>query len=332
MKNFFKPARIGFYILMLLTFFVLGLYYAGFVAAGKGQGLAGGAIVLGYGVLFGGVAFVASFFIAHFLEVSKIKIINWVLLALLGATWVYKYYEYKTRDAQQEKRNEPYQDKNTMPTETAEPVSASLVFKRANASHIEEPLAKNNLGLGFFTPNFYEYPTLYFYGNITHGKSVSAHIPQDSLALGRDQFGDFTLIAAPPWLWPEAMNQQFGIFHFKVTAIGQEFITVEGNSKNGKRIILNKQQGQLHYWPDILLLATTLTFVEEKKQLPRSKPLDNAIEVTTPFEYMTAIEITNEWALVSLKDSNHRHVGKGWIRWQKEHQLLINYTLPNIES
>ncbi len=122
MKNFFKPARIGFYILMLLAFLVLGLFYADFVDAGKGQGLAGGAIVIGYGVMFGGIAFVASFFIAHFLEISKIKIFNWMLLIFLAATWTYKYYEFKKRDAIQEERNKPYQNQNTIPTETSEPV------------------------------------------------------------------------------------------------------------------------------------------------------------------------------------------------------------------
>ena len=62
MKNFFKPARLAFYLLMLVGFFFLGLYFAALIDAGKGQGLAGGAIVLGYGILFGGVAFLASFF------------------------------------------------------------------------------------------------------------------------------------------------------------------------------------------------------------------------------------------------------------------------------
>lgn len=154
MKTLFKPARILFYILMLLTFCMLGFYYASFVDAGKGQGLAGGAIVLGYGLLFGSVAFVASFFIAHCLEISKIKIINWILLVLLGVSWAFKYYELKTRNAQQEEQNKPYQ--NTNPTETTEAVSANKVLyvkeKDAITSNSETPSAGNTFGIGFFKP------------------------------------------------------------------------------------------------------------------------------------------------------------------------------------
>jgi len=134
MKRIIRPARIAFYFLMLLTFFVLGLYYAGFIDAGKGQGLAGGAIVVGWGILFGGIAFVASFFIAYYLEISKVKILNWILLVILLCTWGYKHYQFRQRDAEQEKRNAPYQNKNLKPTETTEPVSINYTFPISNRS------------------------------------------------------------------------------------------------------------------------------------------------------------------------------------------------------
>lgn len=323
MKNFFKPARLVFYILMLLTFFILGLYYAGFVDAGKGQGLAGGAIVVAYGVMFGGIAFVASFFIAHFLETSKIKIINWALLLLVLGTWSYKYYEFKKRDALQEERNAPYQNKNTVPTETVEPVSANLVMK------LETTQKQDDLGLGFFKPNFFKYPSLYFYGTITQGKSASQHFPQDSLSLGRDQYGDFALVSAPPWLWPEKMNQPFGIFYFKVTAVGREFITVEGNSKTGQTAILNKEQGQLLYWPEFLLSISTINFLEKAKQTIKIKPLDHAGEVNQEYAFLKPILVQDQWMQVELTDQNFKTLTKGWIRWQQNGKLLISYSYVN---
>ena len=123
MKTIFKPARIAFYVLMLLCFFVLGLYVASWMDAGKGQGLAGGAIVLGYGVLFAVIAFVASFFIAHVIPHTIIKISNWVLFALLLLISGLKYAEYQERDKLQDERNAPYQKENTTPTEVTEPIS-----------------------------------------------------------------------------------------------------------------------------------------------------------------------------------------------------------------
>jgi hypothetical protein len=311
---------------MLLAFFIIGLYYAAYVDAGKGAGLAGGAIVVGYGIMFGGIAFIASFFIAHFLEISKIKIINWVLLALILGTWGYKFYQFQQRDTLQEKENIPYQNKNTTPTPTTEPVSANLVMK------LENNASSNKLGLGFFKPNFFEHPTLYFYGNITLGKAVNQHTPQDSLALGRDQFGDFKPVSAPPWLWPEAMNQQFGHLYFKVIAVGRDFITVEGNSKTAQKTILAKRQGQLLYWPEFLLSTSSIQFLEGKEQAPKIKPLDNASKINTSFVYMTTLQIEGDWALVLLKDKKNQDVDQGWIRWKKDGLLLINYTIPNIET
>lgn len=326
MKNFFKPARLAFYVLMLFVFFLIGLFFAGYIEVGKNEGLAGGAIVLGYGVMFGGIAFVASFFIAHLLEISKIKVINWVLLAVLLGTCGYTYFEYKDKNARQEELNKPFQNKNTSPTEETVPVSANLLMK------LDTPLSKHELGLGFYKHNFYKEPTLYFYGNITHGKSANEHTPQDSLALGRDTFGDFTLLSAPPWLLPEAMNQQFGIVYLKVIAVGREFVVVEGNSQNGQKVRIKKQGGELLYWPDFLLSTNSIDFLNAQAQVPKIKPFHEASDVNTAFEYMAILEIQGEWALVELKDKGLRQVDKGYIQWKKGDKLLINYILPNIES
>jgi len=129
MKSFFKPARIGFYILMLLVCFVLGLYFAAAIDAGKNQGLAGGAIVVGYGVLFGGIGFVASFFIAHYLQVKNIVKINLVLLVLLLASWGYKYYQFQQRDKLQKKEREQFTPAPTTPKPQTEPIGMAMFSK-----------------------------------------------------------------------------------------------------------------------------------------------------------------------------------------------------------
>lgn len=122
MKKLLKPANIAFYILMLLVFFVLGLFFAAFIEAGKNQGLAGGAIVLGYGVLFGGIGFIGSFFLAYLLKVSIIKKLNWLLLIVLLGTWGYKYNEFTQRDKLQEEESKKFKPAPTTPTPMAEPV------------------------------------------------------------------------------------------------------------------------------------------------------------------------------------------------------------------
>ncbi|MDC8000487.1 hypothetical protein POV26_05535 [Aequorivita todarodis] len=332
MQKFFKPARIVFYLLMPVTFFIAGLYFAGLIDAGKGQGLAGGAIVLGYGVLFAGITFIASFFIAHFVRHKFIVYANFVLLIMVLLLYGITHYRYVQREKAKEEK-EQFRPTPTTPTPQTKPIGMATFYKN-DASHsipIKTPIGENGeIGLGFFKPNFYEYPTLFFFGNVTLEKSIAQHTPMDSLALGRDPFGDFNLIAAPPWLWPEAMNQQFGIFYFKVKAVGREFIEVEVNSKTGKTAFLNKQNGELLFWPEFLLTVSAIDFIEGKTQVPKIKPLKKAGEVSTAFVHMQPLQVKDEWVQIILKDKNYREVGKGWVRWQKDGGLVIKYTLPNI--
>lgn len=332
MKNFFKPARIAFYILMLITFFIVGLYFAGLIDAGKGQGLAGGAIVVGYGVLFAGIAFIASFFIAHITPHKIIVYANIVLLAVIIISYGITHYRY----IQHQKANEKTEQINpvpTTPTPQTDPIGMVTFYKNDTSSPkpIKNLIEENDgIGLGFFKPNFFQYPTLFFYGNVTLEKPVNQHSPTDSLALGRDQFGDFTLISAPPWLWPEAMNQPFGIFYFKVKSVGREFIEVEVNSKTGQIAYLNKRNGELLFWPEFLLSVSAIDFIQSKAQIPKIIPLDNAGEINTPYAHLHPLQVENEWVQLILKDKNFREVGKGWIRWQKDGELLIKFKLPNI--
>ena len=81
---------------------------------------------MGYGVLFAGIGFVGSFFIAYFLELKFIKIINWVLLITILAVWSYKYYQYQQRDGNQPDMEEELRDK---PVSTEAPDAASIFRK-----------------------------------------------------------------------------------------------------------------------------------------------------------------------------------------------------------
>lgn len=334
MKNFFKPARIAFYILMLVSFFIAGLYFAGLIDAGKGQGLAGGAIVLGYGVLFGGIAFIASFFIAHFIPHKYIVYANIILLGIVLVAYGITHYRYIQR---QNANSDEIQPKPipAVPKPQTEPIGMVSFYKHdaTYSKPVPAPAGYDDeIGIGFFKPNFFQHPTLYFYGNVTLEKAINQHTPVDSLALGRDSYGDFTLISAPPWLWPQAMNQPFGIFYFKVLSVGREFIEVEVNSKTGRTAHLNKQHGELLFWPEFLLTVTSIEFKEGNAQRPKIKPLDIAVEIKTPFSHLSTLQVKDDWAQVILKDKKHRKLGKGWVRWQKDGKLLITYQLPNIAA
>ncbi len=79
MKKLLKPASLLFYFLVIIVFFFVGLYIAKLLDVGKGQMLAGGAIVLFYGLVSAGLAFVLALFVAYAVKHSTLIKINKII-------------------------------------------------------------------------------------------------------------------------------------------------------------------------------------------------------------------------------------------------------------
>ncbi len=181
MKKIFKPASLLFSFLCVLVFFIVGVYYAGFIEAGKNQGLAGGAIVLGWGVLFAAIALVLSFFATYKIAHKKIVIGNWILFVLLLIGYGITHYRYNQRQKLKEEKDKPFKEKPTTPTKTAEPTAMLIPREIDGEVAIPSEMEAQSMGMGFFSPNYYENPTLYFYGNLNLEKSLMDHTPYDSI-------------------------------------------------------------------------------------------------------------------------------------------------------
>lgn len=104
MRNLFKPASFLFYVLALICFFFIGLFIAKNTGAGENQGLAGGAIVLFYGIVTAGIALIVSFLAAYSLELKYIITLNKILGALLLVLGVTIFFLVKAK--QNEKTDE----------------------------------------------------------------------------------------------------------------------------------------------------------------------------------------------------------------------------------
>ncbi|SMO49556.1 hypothetical protein SAMN06265379_1028 [Saccharicrinis carchari] len=118
MKKLLKPASIAFYLLMFVLFFIVGVYVPILIGAGKNQMLAGGAIILGWGVMFAGIAFIASFFIVYYVPHKIIVKLNWLFLILLAISYGITHLRYlqrnKKRQQEQRETGQP-QKKPTQP-------------------------------------------------------------------------------------------------------------------------------------------------------------------------------------------------------------------------
>jgi len=97
--------NILFFVLLFLVGFFLGILVANLVDAGKGQMLAGGAIVLGYGVIGAIIGLVTAILlsIVYKGKPSAIILCNKIMMILLIFLWGYFYLQYQQRMAEREK-------------------------------------------------------------------------------------------------------------------------------------------------------------------------------------------------------------------------------------
>jgi hypothetical protein len=183
------------------------------------------------------------------------------------------------------------------------------------------------MGIGFFYPNYVDFPTLYFYGDVTLDKSHIEHFPTDSVVFANDHYNNPTTTYSPPWLYPEHLKLDYGIMIFKVLGIGNDFIKVEGNKQNNQLTYLDKRQGKFFSWAEFILSVNSVEFINKDSQSVHIKPLDIADPIKVDFVFMQPLLVEEDWMYVRLTNMNFAEKGKGWIRWRKENQLLIRYSL-----
>lgn len=335
-----KPYSFLMYFLVIITFFFIGVSYAGIVEAGKGQMLAGGAIVLGYGVIGSFIGLCLSIFIAFKAKRNFIIRFN-VILAIAIASF-FAYYTIKYQKRQKEKlenepprQERPLKQKPTAPAMEAEPLddneTSSLNYSHANqlAMLTNKELGlqdQSEMGLGMFSPNMHENKTLYFYGNINYEKAINEHIPHDSITFKYNKYQNLEIATAPPWLVPAHLKLDYGILSFKVKTIIRDFIEVEVNTTNGQTSFVSPESGNLQFWPEFLLHVHSIEFLNPVNQQVKSRPFDYADKVTLNFEIMQPIAMRQNWILVELKDTNYNKVGSGWVKWRENGKLLVGYS------
>lgn len=316
MKNLFRPACLLLYFLTLVAFFFGGMTMAALTGAAKGQGLAGGAIVLFYGVIAAGVAFVFALILCYSITDKAVKIINWSLLGLIIIVAGLMKYNSDERQSERELKQE---NKNY-----------NFYF---NDSEIQTVVFNNltddetQTGLGFFKPNFFEKPVMYFYGQPNPEKSIQEHSPTDSIVTAQAELGGFEITNAPPWLVPEHLKLDYDILYFKIISLGRDLIEVEVNSTNGQTGYMDRSAGEVILWPEFFLRVNSVEFIDPVNQKVRHNNVDHSSEVVTKYELMRPLLIQNEWMQVELYDDSYNAVGKGWVRWRADGKLLISYSL-----
>jgi len=325
MKKLLNPAKIAFNFLCLFVFFILGMYLAGIIGVAKNQGLAGGAIVLGWGILFAGTAFIGSFFIANRLPHKKIVRTNWILLLLLIIVMGFTTYRYL-------EKNEAYPPEEIQNPEITAPVKNSTAMRVNNSeitilSAVLNSKKEEPLGLGFFEPNWQNNTTLYFYGNMNLEKSIIEHTPYDSLTFKKNKNNQFEIATTPPWLVPEILKLDYDRLYFKAISVTHDFIEITVNKTTSQTSFVDKKEGNLLYWPEFLLSVHSVEFLPDAIENVYNRPFSTSAISSTSYSFMRPLKIKNEWMEVLLINNDFKKTGKGWIQWKRDEKLLILYNL-----
>lgn len=316
MKNLIKPYSFALYLLSFLLFLVIGTAVSGWAGAGDGQGLAGGAIVLFNGIITGLVALVAALFVARFAPRKFIIWTNVVMLAILLVLFLILRMRYIA----DHKDEVPYEAPDLKP-KTSAPVAEPVSYQPSAVLN-----DANEMGMGFFSPNFFEYPTLYFYGQPNFEKGVMEHFAYDSLVFKNTEIG-WQAVSGPPWLVPEYAKLDYGIYQFKLLSIGRDLLEIEVNRTNGRIAYVDRAQGNFALWPEFILSVNSVEFLEEHPQPVRIKPLEHASEMHAEFTFMQPLQVKDNWLQVALRTGELKTIDIGWIKWQENGKLLVRYSL-----
>lgn len=314
-----KPYSLLFYLLGIIASFFIGLTYAGITDAGKNQGLAGGAIVLGYGVIAAGIGLIIALFVAYKANRKIIFRLNIILALCIAGFYAYYHIKFLEKQKEQDKQNMEQPKKETAPSTVTEPTA--MLFNS------ESKMQESSMGLGMFSPNMFNSETLYFYGNLNLEKSLIEHVPTDSITFKKSEYGSFDIATAPPWFVPDHLKLDYDILYFKVVSVTKDFLEVVVNTSSHQTAFVYKGSGVLKFWPEFLLSINSVEFINKDSQKVYVKPLDHAGTVNTSYGFMKPLRVQQNWMYVLLLNDGFEVTGKGWIKWQGNNQLLITYNL-----
>jgi hypothetical protein len=306
-----KPTNLLFYFLSLINFIFIGIFFAVVTDAAKGQGLAGGAIVLGYGVIAGAAALIVSIFLAYYLDEKIVILLNKILGVIFSLFIIIIAIRFFTRQQKEE-----YKSPKRQVTPTA---VASFV---ANVNQTK----KSKMGLGMAAPNFYQNNVLYFYGNPNLEKAINDNAPTDSVVFKQTEIG-FEIIQAPPWLVPANLKMDYEILYLRIVSIQYDFIEVVVNETNDQTSFIDRNKSKILFYPEFLLSVSSIEPIHKQDNLVRIKPMSHSSPINSVYDFLRPIRIEQEWIYVELLNNEIKPNGRGWIRWNKDGYLIIKYSL-----
>ncbi|MEQ8362829.1 MAG: hypothetical protein RH948_08165 [Cyclobacteriaceae bacterium] len=182
-------------------------------------------------------------------------------------------------------------------------------------------------GIGIASPHMIPGAPLYFYSAPDFDAAPYQFKPTDSITFIKGKY-NIEIATAPPWLAPEHIKLDYGIFTFRVVTYSQNWLEVIVNNTNGLTRWIDRQAVGYKEWCTYLTEIVAVEIIDVEKNPIRIKPQDNAsILAQVPGAQLRPIAVKGDWLLVSTVGLADRIVPTGWIRWKKDGILLVMYSI-----
>ncbi|MDO1447952.1 hypothetical protein Q0590_16895 [Rhodocytophaga aerolata] len=192
--------------------------------------------------------------------------------------------------------------------------------------------SQTELGLGLVSINLNDKTVLHFYKNITD-KAPSKTI---------EFFNDKTINSwnikeldkQKNWLKPEVLWLDYSSFIFRCVVNKEGWFQVITNQENGERYWLkNSKMTTFNTWENYLKGMFGVKRLPTNHQKIRSSPTDNSAEIKYQGEDCFGVKsMKGDWIEIYTADycdesytDNKTPLKRGWIRWKRGNELLIEY-------
>ncbi len=318
---------IGFVLSTVFLAFIVGLWIGG-RSVSSADGLAGGAIVLGYGVIAMGIALVTSIVLARYMAqrsvVRALVIIGPIALLTLGFG-VFRFLEQK-KESDQQWQEEQERMERLKPTAPAAPVLfASLHAGSPDHKQVDLPVERP-LGMGMVSPNLAP-GVLRFYTAPDLDQLSDRSIATDSLVFVQGEH-DIDIAYAPPWFLPAHLKLDYGLLMMRAITISRNWVEVELNSTDGRTLWIDRGNAHVMLWEEFMLGVVAVEILDPESNPIRVKPMDHAgILADGANALLKPLAVRGEWLLVATHQLADRIQPTGWVRWRDGDRLLVDYSL-----
>jgi len=182
-------------------------------------------------------------------------------------------------------------------------------------------------GIGIASPTIIPEQPIYFYSEPDFDAAPYQFKPTDSITFAKGKHY-IDIATAPPWLMPEHLKLDYGIFTFRVVTYSQNWLEVIVNNTNGLTRWVDRQAFGYVDWGTYLTSIVAVEIIDVNTNPIRTKAQDNAsILAQVPGAQLRPIAVKGDWLLVSTVGLADRIVPTGWIRWKKDGVLLVMYSI-----